>query len=50
MTASVIELADRGSREKPVENLLPPLPVAATARRKRVYLAGFEVFRPDAAA
>jgi nucleoside 2-deoxyribosyltransferase len=48
--ASVIELADRGAREKPAENLLPPLPVVATARRKRVYLAGFEVFRPDAAA
>jgi nucleoside 2-deoxyribosyltransferase len=28
----------------------PPLPVEAAARRPRIYLAGFDVFRPDAVA
>jgi nucleoside 2-deoxyribosyltransferase len=61
--ASVIELADHGLTETEIAEQLgapvgvvrgeyppPPLPVAAAARRPRIYLAGFDVFRPDAVA
>jgi hypothetical protein len=61
--ASVIQLADHGLTETEITEQLgapvgvvrgeyapPPLPVEAAARRPRIYLAGFDVFRPDALA